>query len=145
MYFPDDKDQALVETPYGKGLVVRTRTNPNRGRATIREIELLDWTQPDGSRGPKRPNMLYSPSKFPSVIPVVGSEVSTNYGRGKVTEIRQDGKMVVVRISSWRLAGRSTVTCHLSTDSVQVIRPKKIFEMSIFEKVEHAQELKEQA
>lgn len=144
MYLPDDKDQALVETPYGKGLVVRTRTNPKRGRA-IREIELLDWTQPDGSRGPKRPNMLYSPSKFPSVIPVVGSEVSTNYGRGKVTEIRQDGKMVVVRISSWRLAGRSTVTCHLSTDSVQVIRPKKIFEMSIFEKVEHAQELKEQA
>jgi tetratricopeptide (TPR) repeat protein len=143
MYYPEDKDQALVETPYGKGVVVRTRTHPDGEHATIREIELLDWNKPDSSRGPKRPNMLYSPSEFPSVTPVVGSEVSTIYGRGKVTEVRQ--QMVVVKVSSWRLAGRSTVTCYLSTESVQVIRPKKIFEMTIFEKVEHAQHLKKQA
>jgi tetratricopeptide (TPR) repeat protein len=146
MYYPEDKDQALVETPYGQGVVVRTRTNPDTEHATIREIELLDWTKPYSGRGPNKvPNMLYSPLEFPSVAPMVGSEVSTLYGRGKVSEVREGGQMVVVNVSSWRLAGRSTVMCYLSTKSVQVIRPKKVFDMTIFEKVEHAQQLKKQA
>lgn len=148
MYFSEDKDQALVQTPYGKGLVVRTRSSQQsqQGEPTIREIELLDWNKLESSsQGSKRPHMLYSPLEFPYVTPVVGSEVSTSYGRGKVTEIRHDGQTVVVRVSSWRLAGRSTVTCYLSMDSVQVIRPKKIFEMTAYEKVEHAEQLKKQA
>ncbi len=145
MYAPEDKDQALVKTPYGKGLVVRTRTNVPHGRTIMREIELLDWTQGDNSRGPKRPCLLYSPCRFPSMEPLVGSEVSTVYGRGTVTEIRPNEQMAVIKLASWRLARRSTVTCYLSTKSIQVLRPKKLFEKNVFEKVEHAQHLKEQA
>jgi hypothetical protein len=37
------------------------------------------------------------------------------------------------------------VTCYLSPNAVQVVRPSKIYEMNIHEKVEHAQELKQEA
>ena len=62
----------------------------------------------------------------------------------QITEIRDD-QVVVVRISSWRLARRSIVTCYLSQDAVEVVRPRRVFEMTVHEKIEHAQELKEQA
>lgn len=144
MYAPEDKDKALVSTPYGKGLVLRTRTDPETNHPTMREIELLDWPKPESNRGLKRPSMLYSSSSFPSVPPIVGSEVTTVFGRGKVTEIRHDG-MAVVRITSWRLAGRSEVTCYLTINSIQVVKPKRLFEMSVFEKIEFAQKLKDEA
>ena len=83
----------------------------------------------------------------PNLPVVVGCEVSTIFGRGKVTEVRQDSQIMVVKLSSWRLSGRSTVTCYLSLtdESIQVLGPKKLYEMTIFEKVDHAQQLKEQA
>lgn len=61
-----------------------------------------------------------------------------------MTDIR-DHQTVVVRISSWRLARRSVVTCFLSKDAVRVVRPHSIYEMNVHEKIEHAQELKEEA
>lgn len=147
MYVPEDKDQALVETPYGKGLVLRSRQDASGGKIIMREIELTDWAKakPEVGVKPQRPTTLYSPTTFPSIRPGMGSEVSTQFGRGKITALREDGT-VVVRISSWRLAGRSIVTCYLSpSSSVQVMRPKKIYEMSVHEKIEHAQELKADA
>lgn len=91
--------------------------------------------------------MLSSPSDSLSSELVVGNEVSTIFGRGKVTEVRHDSQIIVVKLTSWRLAGRSTVTCYLSltTATIQVLPPKKLYEMSVFEKVDHAQQLKEQA
>jgi hypothetical protein len=145
MHVPEDKNQALVKTPYGKGLVIRTGKDEANGQELMREIELVDWMRPGASTRPQRASILYSPTKFPSITPAVGSEVTTIYGRGKVVELRDDDQVVVVRISSWRLAGRSMVTCYLSPDAVQVVRPSKIYEMSIHEKVEHAQELKQEA
>jgi tetratricopeptide (TPR) repeat protein len=147
-HVPEDKDQALVETPYGKGRVRRTTTHQTNSNAIMREIELTDWVKP-GS-GPQRPSLLYSPTKFPSVQPQVGSEVATIYGRGKVVELREEQDavaVIVVRLSSWRLAGRSRVTCYFAADgdAVQVVRPHKVYEMSVAEKIEHAQDLKKQA
>lgn len=142
-HLPEDVDQELVQTPYGKGLVVRTRHQTKKNECTMREIELLDWVKPASKTQHKvnKPSMLYSPTKFPSIEPTVGCEVSTQFGRGTVVEIRHNANdksinSVVVRISSWRLAGRSSVTCYLSREAVQVVRPKKIYEMSVYEKVE---------
>ena len=188
-YIPEDKDQALVQTPYGKGMVIRTRKKKDNDKtetickkddderddhesdhAVIREIELLDWSEsvsasktaaeaqattssstkkPPRRGPPKKPPMLYSTTKYPSIEAQVGNEVLTTFGRGKVIDIRQPGvpesadKILVVEISSWRLAKRSKVKCYLSPDAVQVVRNKKIYEMSSYEKVEHAQELKQ--
>ena len=182
---PEDRDQALVQTPYGKGMVIRTRkqndgkknehnnTNndkkmkstdedPTKNAAAppppptttkqadgddeiIREIELLDWKKPSM---PTKPSMLYTSTKFPSIQPEIGNEVMTKFGRGKVIEIRNndstDNKTtaVVVQITSWRLAKRSKVTCYLSVNEIQVVRPMKIYEMSSYDNVDHAQELK---
>ena len=88
--------------------------------------------------------MLYTSTKFPSVPVKVGCEVTCQFGRGRVQEIRDD-KTVVVLLSSWRLQGRSRTTCFLQMSDVQVVRPKRVYEMNVFERVEHAQGLKEGA
>ena len=145
MHLPEDENQALVETPYGKGMVIRTRKRSTKSNLPVtREIELLNWTKASNANSPTIPTMLYSPTNFPSIQAMVGSEVTTMFGRGKVIEIRHNG-VLVVRISSWRLSGRSIVTCFLSSNSVQVVRNKKIYEMTVFEKVEHAEQLKQEA
>jgi hypothetical protein len=144
MALPEDKHQALVQTPYGRGIVIRTRKQEH-SEDVMREIELSDWVEPATTpAGPQRPSILYSTTNFPSVKPEIGDEVLTIYGRGRVLDIRA-GQVYVVRLSSWRLAGRSLVTCYLSLAAMEVMRPKKIFEMSVEEKVEHAMEFKEKA
>jgi hypothetical protein len=146
VHVPEDKDQALVVTPYGKGQVIRTRKDKMNGNVLMREIELSDWKKPSNTKGPEKPSLLYSTTNFPSQRATAGSEVLTMYGRGKVVEIRDDWNSThVVRISSWRLASRSTVTCYLSPTCVQVVRPRTISEMSVYEKVEQAQAEKQEA
>ena len=144
-YQPEDKDQAIVVTPYGKGIVVRTRTNDKS--TTIRDIELVDWNNQQPSSGPLKPHILYSAENYPSVQAEIGSDVLTQFGRGKVTEIRDDDPQQthVVLISNWRLAGRSRVKCFVAAKDIQVVKPHKIYDMSVFEKVEYANTLKEQA
>lgn len=186
-HIPEDVNQRLVQTAYGKGLVIRTRKpvshdpdDPNTnhtGSLVIREVELLDWTQSKSS-GQVRPAMLYTAAvSLPSVPATVGDDVLTLYGRGRVVEVRSTGlshpesqkhkqqdrqegekedqaneticqkeSIFVVLLSSWRLAGRSRVKCFLyGASSLQVVRSKKIYEMTIHEKVEWAQTLKERA
>lgn len=167
---PEDKVQYLVKTPYGKGLVVRTRTHPNnneKGRHNkretnaeikMREIELLDWKAADENnkenryltghsrRSNSRPSTLFSCQDYASVDPVVGSDVVCQFGRGRVIEVRSGPhQVVVVQLSSWRLAGRSTITCYLARNAVQVVRKQHLYEMSVFERVEYAAELKTEA
>lgn len=54
-------------------------------------------------------------------------------------------QIVVVRISSWRLARRAVVTCFLSIDAVCVVLPHDVHEMTVHEKIEYAQDLKTEA
>ena len=129
-----DKDQKVVTTPYGRGLVVRTRTHDS-----IQEVELLDWK---AARTTNKAPMLYSAQSFSSVPPVVGDDVVCLFGRGRVVSIDQLSKCVV-ELTSWRLAQRCTVKCYLSIASVSVVRKKTLYEMNSFEKVEYAQAQKQ--
>lgn len=149
-FIPEDKDQAIVNTPYGKGVVIRTRTDDqSNGEISMRDIELVGWALPETITGGfRKPHMLYSPTKFPSIQPQVGDDVRTLWGRGKVVEIRSDDNNThVVKLSSWRLAGRSSVMCYLSgkNNNIEVMRPYRIYDMDVWEKVEHANELKNEA
>jgi hypothetical protein len=153
-HVPEDKDQRLIVTPYGEGVVVRTFRNHASGKVTMQEIALTSWgtavsTSSATSGRPIRPATLHSPIIYPSVLVTVGCDVICTYGRGRVTELRTTTAplppIVVVRISSWRLAHRSRVTCFMNVNSVQVVRPNQVYEMSVVEKIEHALELKQLA
>jgi hypothetical protein len=80
--FPEDNDKIVLHTPYGRGVVLRTRQTISG--ISMMEIELTDWTKAKVSRGRRRPSMLFSPTKFPPVNPELGDEVITLFGRGKV-------------------------------------------------------------
>jgi hypothetical protein len=80
--FPEDNDKIVVQTPYGRGMVLRTRQAISGN--SMMEIELTDWTKAKVSRGRRRPTMLFSPTKFPPANPEIGDEVITQFGRGKV-------------------------------------------------------------
>ena len=163
----EDKDQAIVATPYGAGLVIRTRRNPvTHNDVVSRDIELIDWAKSKNQtfvngggssssgnqkyKSPKPP-MLYSFKDFPSVPPQVGDDVLCGtFGRGKVVSLDtnnsgNNNQQARVVLTSWRLAGRSKVTCTVRIEDLQVVRPKLQYEMDVFERVEHAQSLKEEA
>jgi hypothetical protein len=105
---------------------------------------------------------LYSPIDYPSVMPTVACDVMCRLGqqqqlllRGRVLDIRSSNGsddsnttntvVVVVRLSTWRLARRNTVTCSLNLEQVRTVRFKRIYEMSIPEKIDYANELKHMA
>jgi tetratricopeptide (TPR) repeat protein len=166
-HIPEDKDQRLIATPYGPGMVLRTRRAASSHssqhfspaeKVYMREIELTAWSNSSKiddnstSGSPVRPAILYSPVDYPSIPPVVGSDVICLFGRGRVVEVRraetndyEPKQSLVVRLSSWRLARRCTVVCYLDVGSVQTVRSKRIYEMSIVEKIERAMELKLEA
>lgn len=150
---PEDKHKSLVQTPYGRATVIRTRLDEH-GNVIMREMELTDWKtaaaheqKQQQPKGPVKPATLFSSIQFPSVPPTTGDDIICMYGRGKVIGIRtgttEQEQQVVVRLSSWRLAGRSLVTCYLAQSAVQVVRSKFLYEMSVYERVEFAQELKQ--
>jgi tetratricopeptide (TPR) repeat protein len=182
-HVPEDKDQKLVQTPYGDGITIRTRnryydnirkSSSSNNTATssndkhvvkMYEIELQSWEKipiPVSSAQTKggnhmirhKPTMLYTSIHYPSVKPVVGNEVICVYGRGKLIEIRSGSSsgieeessslndIYVVKLTSWRLTERSTITCYLNKDSIHVLRPKKIYEMNVYERIERGIELK---
>ena len=163
----EDRDQAIVQTPYGKGIVIRNRKNDKKddgsssssGNGTsvsIREIELVDWsldinrhesnTLSSSFKTSSNPNMLYTPTDFPTVTANVGDVIMSQFGRGTVVDIRNDDRRThVVQLSSWRLASRSKVLCYLSSSDCKVMRPYRIHDMSIFDKVEYANDLKKNA
>jgi len=92
-----------------------------------------------------KPPVLYSPQSFSSVAPLVGDDVVCSFGRGRVLSVDNVSQKCLVQLTSWRLAQRSTVNCYLSIPSVSVVRKKTLYEMNSFEKVEYAQEEKNNA
>ena len=86
---PEDRDQRLVKTPYGEGLVIRTRPNDK-----VQEVKLLEWERASKEsqvaakqyRGSKQPLMMYSAAELESTDAVVGDDVICSYGRGTVTK-----------------------------------------------------------
>lgn len=141
-YRRQDKHQKVVTTPYGRGLVIRTRSEDG-----IYEIELLDWQTAAAAVGSKnkRAPIIYTSIRYPSVTPMVGDDVLCLYGRGRVLSISNDDDKCVVELMSWRLAQRCTVKCFLRLSDVSVVRKKTLYEMNAFEKVHYAQQVKQTA
>ena len=137
-YIPEDKDQALVVTPYGRGLVFRSQRPDG-----IREIKLTEWELASTSHR-RRPNaVLYSLQSYPSVKPLQGDDVVCQWGRGRILEIRSD-QTLVVELTSWKLANRCLVKCYLQPPQTHVVRKKTQAEMDVGERVQFAAELKVQ-
>ena len=175
-----DLDQRLVNTPYGKGLILLTRQQSNiqdgkkrpssltsryeilraisltkkhhssnrPQRDYMQVVELVEWDMATKAGGglPSYP-LLYTASYLASTPPMVGDDVICSFGRGIVADIivsqdHNSRKSFKVNLKSWRLAGRSTVTCYLSSDDVYVVRKKLVSEMDVYERVEYAQMLK---
>lgn len=120
------KPRYCVATPYGPGVQKSIATNG------MNEIQLQGWSA-----------KLYTPTSFPSVPATVGCDVVCLFGRGCVEQVRED--CLVVLLSSWRLAGRSRVRLYLQPSRVQVVQALQIPEMSVVERIEHANRLKEKA
>ena len=113
----EDADQAIVLTPYGRGVVIRTRESDG-----IREVRLLGWGGDGGGDGDLDPTatseeeddwswrsggdhrncgdahrgrrrssfsvrMMYTPLDHPSPTPTVGDDVVCQYGRGRVVRV----------------------------------------------------------
>ncbi len=158
-----DRSQLIVQTPYGRGLVMKERNNePSNKESTIKEIRLLEWESPSRSVSPyyKKVPMLYTVIEYPTVPVKKGDDVLTPFGRGVVTEIvlvrirktkehNKDDNVLPyttedlhfkyrVLLTSWRLAGRSRVQCYLFSSQVKVLRPKTLYEMDAIERIEHA-------
>ena len=158
-YYIGDKDQRLVQTPYGKGLVTKIRPSKDP-QLPVKEIRLLEWEQAAKANqvASKTPTVLYSTTDFESISATKGNDVITPYGRGTITEqvtvrlLNKDkidpvteepiGEQVFtkfhVQINSWKLAGRSTVNCYLFSNQVKVVRKKTLMEMNAGERVEFA-------
>ncbi|KAL7533281.1 hypothetical protein ACHAXR_005148 [Thalassiosira sp. AJA248-18] len=153
---PEDADQAIVYTPYGRGPVIRTRKSDG-----IKEVQLLEWesfAKPAAAIASKRtPCMMYTAVDYPSVIPHVGDDVVCQYGRGRVKQISRvtttDAKKneeppalkYTIALSSWKLNGRSDVTCHVTSPPPRVVRKHTLSEMDAHEKVELAKGQKSKA
>jgi len=90
----------------------------------------------------REPNMLYTPKDYPSVPPSIGDDVICEYGRGVLTEIADE--KYTIELASWRLSGRSNVTCHVTT-APKVVRKHTLGEMDSAEKVALAKSQKVQA
>jgi hypothetical protein len=133
---PETKGKLVCQTSFSPGEeVVETRRDKD-GIITVRQKESTDWNKPIEVD-------VYS--NLDSLEPAVGNEVLCIFGRGRIIEIRPLEQQVAIRLSSWRLAGDSWVTCYLSTSAVKVVCDKKVYEMTVDEKVLYAQAIKEEA
>jgi hypothetical protein len=159
-YTIGDKNQRLVQTPYGKGLVTKIRPSIAPDQLPVQEIKLLEWEKAAKSNqvASKNSTVLYSTTDFESIKASRGDDVITPYGRGSITEqvtvrLLNKGKIdpvtkeligeqvltkFHVQINSWKLAGRSRVTCYLFSNQVKVVRKKTLMEMNAGERVEFA-------
>jgi tetratricopeptide (TPR) repeat protein len=142
---PEEEHQYVVSTPYGVGLVLRTRKCDGIKEIQIgwSEEEVEGKTNASNINGRHRGsmstamNMLYTPIDYPSVVPNIGDDVICNYGRGRVmqiVEIKVDDnddyvtqqndttttskKKYTIALSKWRLnGGRKSVICYVTTSS----------------------------
>ena len=143
-----DADQAIVQTPFGRGIILRTRNDDN-----IKEVQLLEW---EGMAKPtsrdNKPIIMYTSINYPSVQPHIGDDVVCSYGRGRVEEVlslpsaKKNRKLprlkYSIALSSWRLRGRAKVTCSIISPPPRVVRKHTLSEMDAYEKVELAQSQK---
>jgi tetratricopeptide (TPR) repeat protein len=147
----------------------QTNNNLSPQQEYMQVVELLEWDMATkaGNQTISYP-LLYTAASLPSTAPMMGDDVICTYGRGTVIEISNTTGPATTTMShnpksnsqqqhqankykykvvlkSWRLAGRSNVTCYLSKEDVHVVRKKVVSEMDIYERVEFAKIIKAKA
>ena len=139
----EDANQCIVNTPYGRGLVIRTRPEDD-----VKEVEMLEWDQ--FAKKPQQ-KMMYTSINYPSVQCKVGDDVVCEYGRGRVTDISKvdDSKSALkytieLASSSWMISGRKPVVCN-TCDPPRVVRKHTPLEMNPHEKITHSKSYKTKA
>ena len=135
-----------VATPYGTGRCIASGSRTSGGESVVpATLELINWTTADG----KHPK-LYATDYSWKIEVVVGNDVMCKYGRGRVTAVEKDEttnnlKKITVLLNDWRLANRSRVTAYLQPSEVKYIERKKIGQLKAIEKVEMANEKRQEA
>ena len=145
----EDANQCIINTPYGRGLVIRTRPDDH-----IKEVEMLEWDNQNCfvKKPQQKPSMMYTSVDYPSVQCKVGDDVVCEYGRGQVTNISRvdDSKSTTLKYtielasSSWMIAGRKPVVCN-TCDPPRVVRKHTPSEMGPHEKIIHSMSYKTKA
>jgi len=144
----------MVRTPYGPARVAQVRFADG---LLYYDLDLIGWK-----------STMTTCRRYPSIEPRVGSEVVvTDWLRrlepngaycqelqhGRVIEVRPEQRQAVVRLVSWQLmqqtsnrgSAPSFVTCTLSYSGIQVLAPKPMKRMSVYEKVLYVHERKTMA
>lgn len=90
---------------------------------------------------PPRMRRTESLPGFHSIPPEIGGYVWTLYGRATVQELRPH-QQIKVELVDWKLAHHSKVTCILNYDTVTVLATQTLHTMSVVERLEYANALK---
>ena len=161
----------IYNTPYGRALLYNTKDNLyNQNSSQNNEekneesalalprvhcLKLQDIVLADG----KHPTLYTCAKTLPHPKPRGDDDVILgNFGRGTVLKVEScsegssgDDEKVVVQLTNWRLARRSTVKiyCNASnftnSEQYRIVRKKRVYEMSIYERIEHSKVLKKEA
>lgn len=162
----DEKiNQRKVQTPYGEGLVLSTRSSTNNNdtakvkttkkeenNAKTYEVQLSSWKLSNNTY-PK----LYTCTNLPSVRPQIDDDVICTYGRGTVVSSsptnnnndsinkNSNNMMYHIEFTSWKLNGRSKVHGYINESSLSVVRPKETYEMTPYERILYSYKQKQKA
>jgi hypothetical protein len=148
---------AAIEWTARNSQITVDKPTCNSPSVVMQVVELLDWDISSSSSAASKFPKLYTSSFLPSVPPMVGDDVICTYGRGTVvqlptasssitaTEYTSSQTHIVVHIKSWRLNDRNKVICYLLPQHVHVVRKKTLHEMDVYEKVEQANQFKQDA
>ena len=136
---------AIVHTPYGLGKVTRTGSRTVAGEAVVpATLELIDWTLASKTH-PKLTTHDSSWNVVPTPIFVGCDAMCPPLGRCRIEAIDEEKDVVKVRASDWKLAGNSRVYMYLPKGQCTFVERKKFGELSPVEKIEKANELREEA
>lgn len=104
-----------VSTPYGPGRVIGLRGPMGKDQVIV---EPSTWTLAAG----QRPKFYMNPSDVTPKL-LIGDEITSGYGKGKIEEIREDG-IYIVSLVDWVLANKKSPKAYLSASSISKFQPK---------------------
>ena len=103
----------LVSTPYGQGEIVELRKTDDSLIHCI--VSPTSWLMTGGQKP-----TFYLNIKDAKPLYGVDQNVSTVYGSGTVTEIREADQIFVVRLESWKLADGKSPTLFLNQSALSL-------------------------
>mmetsp|Transcript_30253 Transcript_30253/g.39044 ORF Transcript_30253/g.39044 Transcript_30253/m.39044 type:complete len:696 (+) Transcript_30253:398-2485(+) len=114
----------------------------DRQNSALRQLNEESQANPKPSKKPSAPNGPPSEEEKQPETFEVGDEVMTQFGRGKVEEVK-DGQ-IVVKTTDWKMDKKQPATLYLQPSAVTKAEPKKSYELNDEEKLDKAASLKEE-